>query len=112
MEKAVAEASSDRSGVQEEQDAILEYLGQLKKRCVAKAETYAEKYNGPGFGGSARQSFAELVHRDIRGKPDKYVAIQIGRAAASACPRRATWCSERPGLRGHRRLFWGSDGRR
>ena len=39
----MAEASSDREGVQEELDAVNEYLGKLKERCVAKAETYAER---------------------------------------------------------------------
>merc|ERR1711957_208856 len=43
LDKAVAEASSDRSGVQEELDAVMEYLAKLKERCVAKAETYEEK---------------------------------------------------------------------
>jgi len=43
LDKAVAEASSDRSGVQEELDAILDFLSKLRSRCVAKAETYAEK---------------------------------------------------------------------
>jgi hypothetical protein len=43
LDKKVAEASSDRSGVQEELDAILEYLDKLKERCIAKAETYAER---------------------------------------------------------------------
>merc|ERR1719152_417004 len=43
LDKQVAEASSDRSGVQEELDAILEYLDKLKERCVAKAEPYAER---------------------------------------------------------------------
>merc|ERR1719240_2319690 len=40
LDKAVAEASSDRAGVQSELDAILEYLEKIKARCVAKAETY------------------------------------------------------------------------
>jgi len=43
LDKAVAEASSDRAGVQEELDAVLEYLAKLKERCVAKAETYGER---------------------------------------------------------------------
>merc|ERR1719152_127848 len=43
LDKQVAEASSDRSGVQEELDAVLEYLDKLKERCIAKAETYAER---------------------------------------------------------------------
>jgi hypothetical protein len=43
LDKKVAEASSDRAGVQEELDAVLEYLAKLKERCVAKAETYAER---------------------------------------------------------------------
>jgi hypothetical protein len=43
LDKAVAEAKSDRNGVQEELDAVLEYLEKLKERCVAKAETYEER---------------------------------------------------------------------
>jgi len=43
LDKKVAEATSDRSGVQEELDAVLEYLDKLKERCVAKAETYADR---------------------------------------------------------------------
>jgi len=43
LDKAVAEATSDRSGVQAELDAILEYLVHLKGRCVAVAETYGER---------------------------------------------------------------------
>jgi chromosome segregation ATPase len=43
LDKQVNEATSDRDGVQEELDAILEYLDKLNERCVAKAETYAER---------------------------------------------------------------------
>jgi predicted RNase H-like nuclease (RuvC/YqgF family) len=43
LDKAVAEAKSDRSGVQEELDAVMEYYAKLKERCVAKAETYEER---------------------------------------------------------------------
>jgi len=43
LDKAIAESSSDRKAVQEELDAILEYLSQLKKRCIAKPETYSER---------------------------------------------------------------------
>merc|ERR1711957_148827 len=43
LDKAVAEAESDRSGVQEELDAVMEYFAKIKERCVAKAETYEEK---------------------------------------------------------------------
>jgi len=42
LDKAVADASSDRAGVQTELDAVLEYLGKIKEQCVAKAEPYAE----------------------------------------------------------------------
>ena len=38
----MAEAKSDRSGVQEKLDAVMEYLAKIKDRCVAKAETYEE----------------------------------------------------------------------
>jgi hypothetical protein len=43
LEKAVAEATSDRSSTQEELDAVVEYLAKLKEQCVAKAETYSER---------------------------------------------------------------------
>merc|ERR1719361_1215223 len=43
LDKAVAEASSDRSGVQTELDAVNEYLSTLKKECVEVAETFAER---------------------------------------------------------------------
>merc|ERR1719152_729647 len=43
LDKQVNEATSDRDGVQEELDAVLGYLEKLNERCVAKAETYAER---------------------------------------------------------------------
>jgi chromosome segregation ATPase len=43
LDKSVAEATSDKDGVQSELDALLEYLVKLDKMCVAKAEPYAEK---------------------------------------------------------------------
>jgi hypothetical protein len=43
LDKAVAEATSDRSSAQDELDAVMEYLAKLKEQCVAKAETYSER---------------------------------------------------------------------
>jgi hypothetical protein len=43
LDKAVAETSSDKEGVQKELDALLEYLAKLGKMCIAKAEPYAER---------------------------------------------------------------------
>jgi hypothetical protein len=43
LDKAVSEASSDRSTVQDEHDAVVEYLGKLEDMCVAKPDTYAER---------------------------------------------------------------------
>jgi len=43
LEKATAEAKSDKSGVQEELDAVLEYLKTVEERCIAKAEPYEER---------------------------------------------------------------------
>merc|ERR1712062_256616 len=43
LDKATAEATSDRSGVQEELDAVLEYLKGIEDRCIAKAEPYEER---------------------------------------------------------------------
>merc|ERR1719160_1055718 len=43
LDKATAEAVSDREGVQTELDALLEYLTKLDKMCVAKAEPYSER---------------------------------------------------------------------
>jgi chromosome segregation ATPase len=43
LEKAVGETSTDRAAVQNELDAVLDYIKTLRGRCVAKAETYAER---------------------------------------------------------------------
>merc|ERR1719359_118804 len=43
LDKAVAEATSDRSTVQNELDAVNSYLGQLDSMCVAKPEAYSER---------------------------------------------------------------------
>merc|ERR1719282_1514973 len=43
LDKKISEASSDRAGVQSELDAVMEYLGKVKEKCVAKPESYAEK---------------------------------------------------------------------
>jgi len=43
LDKAIAEASSDRSTVQEELDAVLDTLKALDKECTAKVETYEER---------------------------------------------------------------------
>jgi len=43
LEKATAEAKSDKSGVQEELDAVNEYLKTVEERCIAKAEPYEER---------------------------------------------------------------------
>jgi len=43
LDKATAEATSDREGVQAELDAVLEYFDKLKDMCVAKAEPYEER---------------------------------------------------------------------
>merc|ERR1712217_265270 len=43
LAKSAAELTSDRSGVQTEMDAVLEYLKQLEAKCVVKAESYGDK---------------------------------------------------------------------
>jgi len=44
LDKSVGEASSDRSGVQAELDAVLEYLASLRKQCdPAAPDSYAER---------------------------------------------------------------------
>jgi len=43
LDKSTAEASADRATVQEELDATLEYYSGIKARCVAKAESYADR---------------------------------------------------------------------
>merc|ERR1719221_2466594 len=39
----IAAAKTDRESVQNELDSVLDYLGELNKMCVAKAETYKER---------------------------------------------------------------------
>merc|ERR1719454_2040607 len=43
LDKDTAEATADRSGVQEELDAVMDYYKGIKARCVAKAEPYEER---------------------------------------------------------------------
>merc|ERR1719210_2962916 len=43
LDKSVAEASSDKSGVQEELDAVSAYLKKLHKKCDEKAETHEDR---------------------------------------------------------------------
>merc|ERR1711920_454762 len=43
LDQAVAELSSDKGAVETELAAVNEYLKELNGRCVAKAETYAER---------------------------------------------------------------------
>merc|ERR1711933_99563 len=43
LDKDIAETNSDRSGVQEELDAVMEYLRKIEEQCIAKAETFAER---------------------------------------------------------------------
>merc|ERR1719262_467952 len=43
LDKDTAEATADKAGVQEELDAVLEYYKGIQARCIAKAETYAER---------------------------------------------------------------------
>jgi len=43
LDKSVAEASSDKSGVETELGAVNEYLAKLEGRCIAKAESYSER---------------------------------------------------------------------
>merc|ERR1719440_1617626 len=43
LDKAIAETSADRGTVQTELDAVNEYYSGIKARCIAKAETYAER---------------------------------------------------------------------
>jgi len=43
LDKYAAELKSDRAGVKEELDAVLEYLAKVEERCIAKAETYEDR---------------------------------------------------------------------
>merc|ERR1719313_2144626 len=42
LDKAIAELSGDRDTVSTMHDAVMEYYGKLKDRCVAKPEPYEE----------------------------------------------------------------------
>jgi len=43
LDKTAAENTADRTNVQAELDAILEYLGKIEEQCIAKPEAYAER---------------------------------------------------------------------
>merc|ERR1719198_2072306 len=43
LDKSVKELTSDRTGVQTELDAVMEYMAKINEMCIAKAEPYAER---------------------------------------------------------------------
>jgi len=43
LARAVSDAESDKTGVQAELDPVAKYLTMLESRCIAKAESYAER---------------------------------------------------------------------
>jgi len=43
LDKAVAENTADRDGLQTELDAVLDYYEKVKDRCIAKPESYEER---------------------------------------------------------------------
>jgi len=43
LDKTTSENTADRSAVQAELDAILEYLAKIEEQCIEKAETYSER---------------------------------------------------------------------
>jgi hypothetical protein len=43
LDKSTAETTGDRATVQDELDAVTEYYGGLKGRCIAKPESYADR---------------------------------------------------------------------
>lgn len=43
LDKAVVELTSDKDTASEELQAVLEYYGKIKDRCIAKPETYEER---------------------------------------------------------------------
>merc|ERR1740139_408835 len=43
LDKTTAENTADRSAVQAELDAIMEYLSKIEEQCIAKAEAYSER---------------------------------------------------------------------
>merc|ERR1719174_2098727 len=43
LDKAVAEHTSDREGLQTELDAVLDYWSQIQEQCIAKPEPYEER---------------------------------------------------------------------
>merc|ERR1711920_423514 len=43
LDKSSAELSSDRTGVNAELDAVMDYLSKIEGECIAKAETYAAR---------------------------------------------------------------------
>merc|ERR1719188_592339 len=43
LDKSVTEANSDKTGISSEFDAVVEYLGTVKEKCIAKPESYEER---------------------------------------------------------------------
>merc|ERR1712024_277491 len=45
LDKTSGELSADRSSVQAELDAVVDYLSKIESECIQKAETYASRAN-------------------------------------------------------------------
>jgi chromosome segregation ATPase len=82
LDAAVAEARSDRDGVQTELSAILDYKAHLQEICVAKAETYGERkarreaeVAGLKEALSILEGEAVLLQTHLAGKKDKKVLL-------------------------------------
>merc|ERR1719263_1720481 len=43
LDKDIAELSGDKDSANTELDAVMEYYGKIKERCIAKPETYEER---------------------------------------------------------------------
>merc|ERR1712014_114445 len=43
LDKSISELSGDRDTTNTEHDAVMEYYGKIKDRCIAKPETYEER---------------------------------------------------------------------
>merc|ERR1712242_686553 len=82
-DKSAAENAADRTGVQAELDAVLEYLAKIEEQCIAKAEPYAERARrraaevaGPKQALEILESETALIqrlkkHRKLRGVTSK-----------------------------------------
>jgi len=74
LAKAISEASDDRSGEEDELDAVMEYLSKLKPQCTTKPVSYEERKKRRESEISGLKSALEILENETAG--DSFLALK------------------------------------